>query len=68
MDLMEDKKDKDLTYLTFIDKKWSWCTNSVQKLFSQRRTLAANSALFVAYKAQKLLIILKNTFISIIFE
>ena len=55
---MEDKKDKDLTYLTFIDKMelvYKFCT----EVILAKKNSGGYLRSFVAYKAQKLLIILK---------
>lgn len=66
MDLMEDKKDKDLTYLTFIDKIELVCKFCTEVILAKKNS-GGYLRSFVAYKAQKLLIILKNTFISVIY-
>jgi len=45
---MEDENDEDLTYLTFVNQKWRWCANFVQKLFLQGITLAIYALLLPA--------------------
>ena len=69
MDLMEDENDEDLTYLTFCKlhaKMEMVCKFCAEVILARNNSGCIRS--FIAYKTQKLLIISKNTFISIIIE
>ena len=68
MDLMEDEKDEDLTYLTFVNHKNGDGVQILYRSYSCKESLWLYQLFFIAYKTQKLLIISKNAFISIIFE
>ena len=64
---MEDENDKDLTYLTFVNHKKieMVCIFYAEVIHARNNSGYIRS--FIAYKAQKLLIISKNTFINVIF-
>ena len=68
MDLMEDEKDEDLTYLTFVNHKNGDGVQILCRSYSCKESLWLYPLFFIVYKTQKLLIISKNAFISIIFE
>jgi hypothetical protein len=63
---MEDENDEDLTYLTFVNTKMKMvCIFCAEVILARNNSGYIRS--FIAYKAQKLLIISKNTFINVIF-
>ena len=64
---MEDENDEVLTYLTFVNHKMEMVCKSCAEIILARNNSGYLRS-YVAYKAQKLLIISKNTFIGVIFE
>ena len=68
MDLMEDEKVEDLTYLTFVNHKNGDGVQILYRSYSRKEELWRLSLLFCCLQGTKTLNNLKNTFISIIFE
>ena len=66
MNSIENKKDEFLTHLTFYNKIKTVCKFCAEVILARNNFGYIRS--FIAYKAQKLLIISKNIFINVIFE
>jgi hypothetical protein len=67
VDLMEDEKDKDLTYLTFVNNKNGVGVQILYRSYSRKEELWRLSPLFCCLQGTKTLNNLKKTFISVIY-